>query len=161
MARHIKRLSQVERTRRALDKAGFLPFEYMAFTSTRRVTPSGKTIRVAPMPLDIPYIKEMIRERARAFRRAIKVGMKIEDYIDMITDDLYGELDLLDEDGNPDPWQYLRRQEDRYKDRHPEYKSPYKAKKKKVDFDRKYNEGKKSRRKTALEEYEKGRGKGW
>lgn len=141
-----------KRVYRALRLAHFLPFEIREFARTVRITPSGKRIRVQPLPLNIPWIKDMIRERARGYRAARKAGLSNREFNEMIVEDMYAFNELLDDNGEPDPWQYLRRQKEKYKDKHPDYESPYKAKKPKgKDFTSKYAKG--------LEKYERGRGR--
>lgn len=137
----------------ALRYAHFLPEEAREFAKTTRITSSGKRIKVSAMPLNVPYIKDMIRERARAFRRGVRDGLvkSLKDWREVIIEGIYIELGFLDEDGNIGPWQLLRYNEDKYKDQHPEYQSPYKAKRKTTDFVSKYAKG--------LEAYERGRGR--
>ncbi len=127
-----------------LVNAGFLPEEAGTLLSSMRRLPTGKRIRVNPLPLDIPYVKEMIRERARAFRRAKKEGIinTWKEWRETIIDGVYVNFDYLNDEGEVDPWKMLRHWEERYKDKHPEYESPYKEKKRKrKDFDDKWDRG--------------------
>ena len=142
-----------KRVYNAFRKAHFLPEEAKVFASNIRITPEGRRRRVGALPLNLPYVKEMLRERARAFRLGVKDGLikSQHDWRETILEGIYTDLDLLNDYGEIDPWKLLRRAEEKYKDRHPEYHSPYKAKKKKSHFVSKYAKG--------LEAYDKGRGR--
>ena len=99
-------ISKTRRKYNALRKAGFLPFEAIEFVRTSRMTPQGK-VKVTPVPLDIPYVKEMIRDRARAFRIAKRQGVDIQDYIFSV-EEMYREDGYFTPEGLPDFWQYFR-----------------------------------------------------
>lgn len=138
---------------RILGNSGFSAREVREILRTTRILSNGKRIRVAPLPLDVPYVKEIIRQRARNYRRALSSGMTRGQYIHSITETVYP--DFLDENGNPDFWKYLRYIENKYKDEHPEYNSPQgKAhKRQSKDFVSKYKRG------ANLRDYAKYRGK--
>lgn len=140
---------------RALRSAGFLPLEIAQMVSSTRTLGDGRKIRVKPLPLDVPYIKYMIRERARGYRLSKRQGMKPSEFRTMIEEEIYDNLDFYKPDGSIDFWQLLRREEERWKQTHPEYESPgNKSKKRKQtaqQFVSKYAKG--------LDNYARGRGK--
>lgn len=105
-------VSKARRKLAALKKAGFLPFERKEFLKTTRITSRGEKITVAPASLQLPYIKKMIRDRAKAYRHAVKSGMSIRNYTDSITDGLYREQGLVDKDNFPDFWALYRKYRD-------------------------------------------------
>lgn len=123
-------IGEARRKYNALRKAGFLPFEAKEFIRTSRMTEKGK-IKVTPPPLTIPYIKEMIRSRAKALRQAQREGVPIQDYINSI-EDFYRDESFLDADGSPDFWQYFRDIRDKAIDRG-EYVPPLKKKPRPLD----------------------------
>lgn len=63
--------------------------------------------------LEIPYIKNMIRERSKGARRARDIGMTKRQFSFMIRDDLYRENGYVSADGELDFWKLLRRERDR------------------------------------------------
>ena len=83
---------------RALKSAGFLVFEARQFTSTSRITASGKRIKVKPLPLSVPYIKEMIRERGKEHRQAMKAGVTQAEWTEKIKE-RYDEEDWFETSG--------------------------------------------------------------
>jgi len=112
---------------------------------------------ISKIAFKIPYIKEMRKERRKAYRDAIK-EYKARDLRftkaewQEIIKAMYIERDWLRR-GKADPWQMIRALEERYKDKHPEYESPPRPgrpkKKRREDFVSKYARG--------LEDYERGR----
>ena len=108
----------------ALSNAGFLPFEIREMLSTRRRLPNGKVIKVEPLPLNNPMLKEFIRERAKGIRRARRQGLSQAEIREMIIENMYGDNDFFNEQGNPDFWQEFRQFEEEYKTKHPEYARP-------------------------------------
>jgi len=138
--------------------AGFLPFEAIELVRTSRMTPSGK-IKITPVPLNIPYVKEMIRDRARAFRVAKRQGVDIQDYIFSV-EEMYRENGYLTPEGLPDFWQYFRDVRDKAIDRG-EYIVPLRRKPRLLDKgDVKAQKARyREKRKTTLERYDEGRGR--
>jgi|TARA_Y100000310_G_scaffold342427_2_gene445653 hypothetical protein len=110
-----------------LKKAGFLPFERKKLVSQFRILPSGKRRKVKPISLTNPFIKNMIRERAKSFRKARKAMEGLSDrafmikYRQIIFNDIYLYNNWLDKEGNPDFWQLLRHIESDYGSKYPEY----------------------------------------
>lgn len=143
----------IKKARRSLRAAGFLKEEIIAATRTTRTLSSGKMIKTEPLSLSVPYVKYMIKERARGYRLARKQGLGRNQYIEMIKEHIYSDLDMLNEVGEIDFWQLLRREEERWKAAYPEYESPGNKTKKRSthDFVNKYAKG--------LENYEKYRGR--
>ena len=111
---------------------------------------------ISKVPLTLPYVKEMFKERRLAYKaykaksrkekKLIKGGWK------GFIRQMYIDEGFLKKDKS-DPWQMLRSWEDKYKDQHPEYQSPQKPRKPKVkrkdEVVSKYAKG--------LEAYERGR----
>lgn len=96
----------------SLRKSGFLPFE----AST-----------LSKVPRSLPYMRLFIKERQGMLAQSISDKKSNNDYIADIkkiyTDNAYtrdkrGKIYL-------DPWQLLRRFEDDYIKKHPEYQSPW------------------------------------
>lgn len=114
----------------ALKKAGFLPFEIREMLSTTRTLPSGKVIKVKSPNLSSPFLKGIIRERAKrakGFRKSRKEHRELtpaqfsRQYRNSVIEELYVSNNWFNEDGNPDFWQLLRKAEDDYRNKHPEY----------------------------------------
>ena len=122
--------------RELLARAGFLPFEIRQFTRTTRTTPKGKHIRVSRMSLDTPYIQEMIQERAETYTKALELKLSRSQWV-LTIKEMYEDRYWFN-----DPWEMLRAWEERYKDKHPEYTSPWiKKKKQRADFGDKFDKG--------------------
>ncbi len=70
---NIQKLKQYK----ALKTAGFLPFEIKEMFNTIRLKPNGQKMTVSPLSssLTLPYIKNMIKERAKTSRLAKKSGL--------------------------------------------------------------------------------------
>jgi hypothetical protein len=118
----------------ALKNVGFLPFEARDITRVSRITPSGKRIKVRPIPLSVPYVKEMIRERAKEHRAAKAAGVTDTEWIKRIRD-RYDENDWYNREGNRSLWPMIREYEDRYRAKHPQYESPGEKRKRKTTRD--------------------------
>lgn len=119
---------------RKLKEQGFLPFEAFAFS------------KVSPK---VPYLKLMIDDRKGALREAKRLKFSKKEWTLTITD-VYKEKFLGKETigwwGRPfwkaDPWAYFRSWEERYKERYPDYTSPWqKKKRKRTDFIAKFERG--------------------
>jgi len=114
-------------------------------------------LELSKIALKIPYVKEMRKERRKAYRDAVREykerGLKLTrtEWQEIIRD-MYIVRGWLKK-GKADVWAYIRANEERYKDKYPEYESPPRHRKVKVkrrkDFVSKYAKG--------LEAYEKGR----
>lgn len=121
--------------------AGFLPFEAMALS---KVSDS------------VPYVANMRRKRKGDLTKHTKAGKsKAAWRAQIIAMYKRSGYTQTDKQGNEvySPWAMLRDYEDRYKDRHPEYTSPF-LKKQKVyrQFGSKYERG--------IEKYPRGRAYG-
>ena len=119
-------------------RAGFLPFEASAYSRTTREVKGKRRIHVDPVPLDVPYVKDMIAQRRVMFRKANKRGMSKAGYRRMINE-LYRRTGRLTPDGKPDAWQSIREWEERGQDKFPHYESPggKKPRKSRKDFKKK------------------------
>lgn len=115
----------------SLRAAGFLPFEAQALSK---------------VPQNIPYVQQMIKTRQTDFKKAIKEKTTKKDYIQSVKD-AYDAAGYTKTEGytiKRDPWQLLRKFEDDYKQKHPDWDGDYKAMKKlkrqmKKDFLKKMN----------------------
>jgi len=140
--------------------AGFLPFEARILTSTTRVF-AGRRKRVRGLPLNVPYIKLMIKERRDALAIAREMKISKKEWRATIMD-MYVDHNWLSR-GKADPWQMVRDWEDRYERVHPEYSPDYDYKRKRPKtpklYDELYNSGKPKGRLTPLERYDIGRGR--
>ena len=100
---------------------------------------------LSKIPRKVPYMPDMVRGRAQIWARAKKESWseaKYERYINAI----YKKKGwtTLTRSGKTvlSPWAMLRAQENRYKDKHPDYKSPWIRKLKQWrDFQSKYEAG--------------------
>jgi len=109
---------------------GFLPFEAQALSK---------------VPRKVPYMPSLVRSRSATFNRAKKENWsntKYEKYIKAIYR-RKGWTTLTRAGGETfSPWAMLRDVEDRYKDKHPEYTSPWLRKQKQWrNFQSKYERG--------------------
>lgn len=134
MAFRKTRQARYERRRRN----GFLPFEARPLS------------RVSEK---VPYMPQLIATRASLLARAKREKWSQQRYETYIKEQYrkkgWRKFSRTGKIVN-DPWRMLRDYEDRYKDKHPEYVSPWVKKQKKWRaFTSKYEKG--------LEEYEKGR----
>ena len=121
-----------------LRKNGFLPFEARPLSR---------------VPHRTPYMPQLIATRASLLARARREGWSKIRYNIAIKESYrrkgWRKLNRVGKIVN-DPWQMLRDYEDRYKDKHPEYNSPWVKKQKGWrDFTSKFDRG--------LEKYERGR----
>lgn len=152
MAFKIRRQGRKEK----LSQAGFLPFEAQ---------------RLSALPsLKIPYVRQMISERKRLLRKAVRGNWTKKKYVETIKDMYeknYWKVKVTAVTrrgmvGYHDPWAMLRKIRDDYIYDHPEFKSPGKPSKKRKK-ETKLDEGKieKGRRKreTPLERYDRLRGR--
>lgn len=116
---------------------GFLPFEARPLSF---------------VPRRVPYIPILLRGRARLFNRAQREGWSKARYYRHIKG-MYADKDWFRRTRTGrrvyDPWSLLRAAEDRYRDRHPEYVSPWMKRQKRFrDFI--------SRFEATLEKYPRG-----
>ncbi len=121
-----------------LRRNGFLPFEARPLSR---------------VPRNVPYMPQLIATRASLLARARREGWSQIKYNISIKESYrkkgWRKLNRVGKIVN-DPWQMLRDYEDRYKDKHPEYTSPWLKKQKGWrDFTSKFDRG--------LEKYERGR----
>lgn len=150
---------KLQRKISSLYRLGMIKREIGQMVSTRRTLPDGRVIKVIPLPITVPYVKELIRTRTVAFRNAKRQGIvkTRQEWDNFIIESVYVANNYLKEDGRIDFWQMLRNWEERYKEKFPEYDSPYKEKKKKMkDFDDKWKRGaEKARNKKEQEAIDK------
>jgi len=135
MAFRKARQARYERRRRN----GFLPFEARPLS------------RISEK---VPYMPQLIATRASLLARAKREGWSRARYETYIKEQYrkkgWRKLNRPGTKVVDDPWQMLRDYEDRYKDKHPEYISPWVKKQKRFrDFISKFDKG--------LEKYERGR----
>lgn len=116
----------VLRTRRQnrytkLRQSGFLPFE-------------ARPLSRVPFKI-CPYMRQLIRDRQADFLEAKREGATRAQYENQIKE-AYGKNKWLTERETKkgvkyieaDPWKMLRDYEDRFRDKHPEYESPWEPK---------------------------------
>lgn len=106
-----------------LRKSGFQPFEARPLSR---------------VPFNVPYMTGMLRERLRDYEAAIKKGWtqtRYEEAIKRLCKDRHWITKTRTGKRRYDPWAMLRGYENRYKEKHPEYVSPWVKRRK--DF-RKY-----------------------
>jgi hypothetical protein len=79
------------------------------------------------VPFNVPYYKQLIRDRAKKLRQAVKDGWTKEQYQQSIIKDYIERGWLRRKRGRdvPDAFKLLRAYEDRYRDRQPQYESPW------------------------------------
>jgi hypothetical protein len=94
-------------------KMGLLPFEARPLS------------RVPP---NVPYFKEMLRERRAMFKKAAQMKVTQAKWEEQIKE-LYkvNRWQKLGRTGKivADPWQMLRQQEEKWRDKQPQYESPW------------------------------------
>lgn len=97
-----------------LRDAGFLPFE-------------ARPLSQVPIRT-VPYMRDMIRDRQQLFNRAVKAKTSKWKWRDQIKE-LYAADEFMKLDWKdrlvPDPWQFLRSEEDKFKAKNPAYESPW------------------------------------
>ena len=118
--------------RNVLLKSGFLPFEAM---------------EISKIPVNAPYLKDMIKERRSAFQEAIRVKLPAYAWKEVVYD-VYisrGLTKLRFGMDFPDVWKYIRMLAERSKTKYPEYTSPSKkqpkVKKTSEEFGEKFDRG--------------------
>lgn len=124
---------------RAWRRAGFLPFEARAYSRTTRPVEGKRRIKVEPVPFNVPYVRNMIRQRYQLMKDSFARGMTYKQYKNMILN-LYKKTDRINpKTGKPDAWKTLREWEERGKDDFPDYESPggKKPRKSRKDFKKK------------------------
>lgn len=106
-----------------LRESGFLPFEAQDLSKV--------SIKLTP------YLQQMVTERKRMLAKATKARLTKAGYKKLI-DNIYdkGHFYIARAQGiKPDVWKMFRDWEEKYRDKHPEYQSPWQKKRKKwVDF---------------------------
>lgn len=105
-----------------LRSGGFLPFEAQ---------------KLSKVPFRVPYMVGMLRERLRDYERALAKKWSRTRY-EAATKVMYKDRGWTKRVRGRtvyDPWEMLRGYEDRYRDKHPEYSSPWERRRR--DF-RKY-----------------------
>jgi hypothetical protein len=83
---------------------------------------------LSKVPSNVPFIKSVASERKKLLRQAQKENWSAARY-EREVKDIYnqGSYTKLSKRGIVyDPWKMLRRHEDNFKARHPEYQSPWK-----------------------------------
>lgn len=113
-----------------LRKSGFLPFEARVLSR---------------VPRKVPYMPQMVATRASLLARAKREKWSQQRFETNIKEQYrkkgWRKLNRAGKTVN-DPWQMLRDYDDRYKDKHPEYVSPWVKKQKRWrDFTSKYERG--------------------
>lgn len=94
-----------------LIKAGFLPYEAR---------------EISHVPFNVPYMKSVISARRKILKQATTQKMTKANYQKMIKKQF------------PDPWELLRKASDAWKQKHPDYQSPSRKKKRNwPDFQKK------------------------
>jgi hypothetical protein len=80
------------------------------------------------VPPNVPYFKEMLRERYAMFKEAAKMQIGIKKWEEQIKE-LYrvNKWQKLGRTGKilADPWQMLRHHEEKWRDKQPQYESPW------------------------------------
>ena len=113
-----------------LRQHGFLPFEAQALSK---------------VPRKVPYMPSLVRSRSAVYNKAKKEGWSQARYNRHITDTYKRKgWTRLTRTGKEvlSPWEMLHNIEDRYRDKHPEYTSPWLTKAKQWrDFQQKYESG--------------------
>ena len=71
-----------------------------------------------------PYMRGFISQRAKEYKQAIKEGWSQAHWNKFITQK-YKDSKWLNDKGKCSVWEMLRSYEDRYKDKHPAYDSPW------------------------------------
>jgi len=122
-----------------LFRAGFLGFEARPLSR---------------IPRKVPYMPQLIATRASLKARAKREGWSQARYETYIKEQYrkkgWRKLNRPGTKTVDDPWAMLRDYEDRYKDKHPEYNSPWVKRQKRFrDFTSKFDRG--------LDKYERGR----
>lgn len=87
-----------------------------------------ESIQLSKVPMKIPYMDKFLKTRFALFERSREMGRTERQYIRSIKE-LYKtkgfiKLDVLGR-RRPDVWAFFREFEDGYKDKHPEYQSPW------------------------------------
>ena len=114
MAKTIYKPRRLQR-RNMLLRNGFLPFEAQ---------------EMSKIPLDAPYLKDMIKERLSAFQEARRIRLSANAWKEVVYD-IYISRGLTRKRYGrdfPDVWKYIRLQEERGKTKYPQYESPTKKK---------------------------------
>lgn len=97
---------------------------------------------LSKVPLNVPYIKKLITDRRQFVKKQLDNKKTPNQIEQMIRSDYYGRgMIVRDSLGRPklNVWGYLRKYEDEYKGKQPEYRSPSQKRYKKfVDFQRKF-----------------------
>ena len=109
--------------------AGFLEFEAR---------------ELSKVPAKVPYMKKLINERMLLFRRTTKRGMVSSEYLRRIKLKYHGKGWIRKVGGKVkyDVWAMLRSFEDEYKDKVPDYVSPWEPKQRKTrDFEGQFERG--------------------
>lgn len=111
-----------------LKRLGFLPFEARALSK---------------VSFKVPYMRGMIKDRRKALRDAVKLKWSKAEWKRMVLEDIYDARNYYNlRTGKPDPWVMLRAWEDRFKEKYPEYESPWQKKKRvRKDFIEKFDRG--------------------
>lgn len=104
-----------------------------------RLERSGLFLRIEAaslsfVPFNVPYYKQLIRDRQATFRQAQKEGQTSEQYEQGIIKDYIAHGWLRHKRGKdvPDTFKLLRAYEDRYRDRQPQYESPWQKKPRRI-----------------------------
>lgn len=128
MARKLTESQQRQVNYTRLRYIGFTKQEATDLVSTRRTLPSGRVIKVALLDLSTPFIKTMMKSRARSWERAKKRGVSRVQFEKRIRERLKKGVTVRHRDGSKkhhdinSVWDLVRVYEDRYTDSHPEYK---------------------------------------
>lgn len=106
--------SRREKRYEILRKNGFLIFEAK---------------ELSKMPLNVPYFKDMVRERNRIRKQAVDKKWSREKFENSIrqlyTDKKYTKTDPWTLKTKYDPWKLLREWEDDYRGKNPDYIAPW------------------------------------
>lgn len=107
---------RMQRYNKLRTEYGFMPFEAQVFSKT---------------PFNVPYMKQLIKERKKELKAANKAGLSTAKYQAQIKKKYIDNKFTKSSGPNRiklDPWQLLRDQEEKFKLKNPMYDSPWKKK---------------------------------
>lgn len=88
----------------------------------------GEAIQLSKVPLKVPYMDTFIKRRYALFEKSKEMGRTEREYIQSVKE-LYKAKGYIKVDAigrrRLDPWAYFREFEDGYRDKHPDYQSPW------------------------------------
>lgn len=94
----------------------------------------NEAFQLSKVPFSVPYMKPMVEDRLKDYRKALAQRITRSQY-EKIIRDTYDKMGWIDSKGNYSPWSMLRDYQDRYRDKHPSYDSPWEKQRKSMkDF---------------------------